>query len=311
MIEVGISACLMGQKVRFDGGHKASHFCQHDLGRHVRFVQLCPEVGIGLRTPRPAIRLEGDDPAAARAVMPKTGEDLTAQLSGYADQQQAKLDRLSGYILCAKSPSCGMERVRLYQPGEKHNQRNGVGLFARRLMELYPALPVEEDGRLNDPHLRENFVLRLYVYHDWRQLPEAPRKKQLYDFHARHKLTLLAHNQAVYRQLGKELASQEEFTAEFLTDYIQRLMAALGKPASRADHTNVLQHIQGYFREQLSSTERQELADLILAYRQGTEPLAAPMTLLKFYLRRYPNDYLAQQSYLEPYPDDLKLRYGL
>ncbi|WP_194755542.1 YbgA family protein [Aliidiomarina indica] len=310
MIFVGISACLLGQKVRYDGGHKASSFCQHDLGKHVEYLPLCPEVGIGMSVPRPTIRLVGDADAP-HAVVQKTGENVTSKLAEFARIRERQLRSLSGYVLCAKSPSCGMERVRVYDEDSNANKKEGVGIFAAELKRMFPALPMEEDGRLNDPLLRENFVLRLYVYHDWQSLPRPLTMKSIYDFHARHKLLLLAHDQPTYRRLGRELAETNDVTEAFTTYYIETLMHALSKPASRRDHTNVLQHVQGYFSKELNDVQRQELTEIILQYRRGEEPLAAPLTLMNSYLRQYPDAYLQSQSYFNPYPHDLKLRYGL
>lgn len=309
-IKVGISACLLGDLVRYDGGHKRSAFCVDELGRHVEFVKLCPEVGIGLPVPRPTIRLEqhGDE---VRAVIPKTGADVTSALTEFADRAQAHLRQLSGYVLCAKSPSCGMERVKLYDPDTGSSRKSGEGIFVRRLRELHPALPIEEDGRLNDQHLRENFVLRVFVYARWQQVKDNLSKAVLLDFHTKLKLLLLAHDQELYRSLGRFVADCRMVTPDVGIDYIEQVMSALSKPASRANHTNVLQHIQGYFKTQLTTEQKQELSDLILAYRQGDQPLLVPLTLIRHYLREYPNEYLAKQSYIEPYPNDLKLRYAL
>ncbi|MCL5050987.1 MAG: DUF523 and DUF1722 domain-containing protein [Firmicutes bacterium] len=309
-IKVGISACLVGQKVRYDGGHKRSAFCDNELRRHIELVPYCPEVGIGLGTPRPTIRLEGEveDP---QAVIPKTGANVTQQLVDFAIQRNEQFKQLSGYVLCAKSPSCGMERVKVYTPGENANQKDGMGIFARQLQRMQPALPLEEDGRLNDPLLRENFVLRVYVYAAWKAIPQPYTAADIQAFHAAQKFTLLAHNQPVYRRLGRELAATSPMTQEFAIYYIETLMAALAKPASRKNHTNVLQHIQGFFSDQLDGAERQELSDLIMQYHDGVVPLMSPLTLVRHYLRKHPSDYLQQQSYLQPYPDDLKLRYGL
>lgn len=310
MVKVGISSCLLGQKVRFDGGHKRSAFCDEELSRHVQFVPFCPEVGIGLPVPRPTIRLEGDV-TEPRAMIVKTGTDVTADLDEFATARKTQFDQLSGYVLCAKSPSCGMERVRVYKEGRKDNVKEGMGIFARRLRSMLPALPLEEDGRLNDPLLRENFVLRVYVYNAWQQLPRPITMSALQNFHAQQKFSLLAHNQPVYRHLGRDLAQQSGITDSFATYYIETLMNAMSGPASRKNHTNVLQHIQGFFRDQLTSSEREELAEIILEYNAGKQPLMAPLTLINHYLRKYPDAYLLQQSYLSPYPDDLKLRYGL
>jgi uncharacterized protein YbgA (DUF1722 family)/uncharacterized protein YbbK (DUF523 family) len=309
-IKVGISACLLGDEVRFDGGHKRSAFCSDELGRHVEFVKLCPEVGIGMPVPRPTIRLE-QQPQGVRAVVPKTGEDVTEKLIAFAGRAQGHLKQISGYVLCAKSPSCGMERVKLYNPENGHARKEGTGIFAAQLQQNYPALPLEEDGRLNDPMLRENFVMRVFVYAAWQGLPQPVTKAHLLNFHTSLKLLLLAHNQQVYRDLGRRVAQQQEMNQEFLTNYIEQVMQALAEPATRANHTNVLQHIQGYFKAALNEDQRAELTEAILAYRQGIEPLLVPLTLLRHYLREFPNDYLAGQRYLKPYPKDLKLRYGL
>lgn len=309
-IKVGISACLLGDEVRFDGGHKRSAFCTDELGRHVEFVKLCPEVGIGMPVPRPTIRLEQRE-NGVRAIVPKTGEDVTSRLEDFAERADGHLTRISGYVLCAKSPSCGMERVKLYNPENGHARKEATGIFAAQLQRKYPALPLEEDGRLNDPLLRENFVMRVFVYAAWQSLPKPVSKADLLAFHSSLKLLLLAHNQQVYRAIGREVAQQHDMTSEFLTHYIETVMAALGQPATRANHTNVLQHIQGYFKAELSDEQRAELTDAILAYREGIEPLLVPLTLLRHYLREFPNDYLAGQRYLNPYPKDLKLRYGL
>jgi len=309
-IKVGISACLLGDQVRFDGGHKKSDFCANELQRHVEFVKLCPEVGIGMPVPRPTIRLE-QHAHGVRAVVPKTGDDVTDRLSHFADKAQPHLKQLSGYVLCAKSPSCGMERVKLYDPDTGYARKEAEGIFVKRLRELHPALPLEEDGRLNDAPLRENFVMRVFVYHAWQQLPQPLRKADLLNFHTELKLLLLAHNQAEYRRLGRLVADQQDIDADFAKQYIEAIMAALGKPATRANHTNVLQHIQGYFGQHLNKDQKAELSTLIMDYHDGIQPLLVPLTLLRHYLREYPNDYLQGQRYLNPYPADLKLRYAL
>lgn len=296
--------------MRYDGGHKGSDFCQNQLGKHVEYLPLCPEVGVGMNVPRPTIRLVGNV-TQPRAVVQKTGEDVTQRLADFANVRKQQLAKLSGYILCAKSPSCGMERVRVYAKDSNMNVKDGTGIFAQRLKEMFPALPMEEDGRLNDPLLRENYVLRLYVYYEWQQLATPITKHALYQFHARHKLLLLAHNQPIYRALGKALAEQQQIDEAFTTSYIMQLMAGLSGPASRKDHTNVLQHVQGYFKQKLDSSERIELAALILRYNDGEEPLAVPLTLINHYLKRFPDEYLQSQSYFRPYPDNLCLRYGL
>lgn len=312
-IKVGVSACVIGQKVRFDGGHKLSRFISDELGRHFRFVPVCPEMAIGMGSPRPTIRLVGD-PENPRVQGTKGPElDVTEQLQAFADTALPGMSELSGYLLCAKSPTCGMERVRVYRPDGEGLGKVGVGVFAKALMERFPNLPVEEDGRLNDPLLRENFVLRVMAYHQWQQLrQDGLTLAGLMAFHRRHKFLLLAHNQPLYRQLGPMLAAADMASLyEVAEAYISRFMQALKSPASRKDHTNVLMHLQGFFKKMLSGTEKQELGELIQQYRQGLVPLVAPLTLINHHLRLHPVSYLAEQSYLNPYPADLKLRYGL
>lgn len=310
MIKVGLSACLIGQKVRYDGGHKRSEFCDEELRRHVQLIPYCPEVGIGLPVPRPTIRLQGDI-ENPEAIIVKTGENVTRDLAEFATKHYQTFTELSGYVLCAKSPSCGMERVRVYKADSNEHAKAGVGIFANQFKKMFPALPLEEDGRLNDSLLRENFVLRVYVYDAWKKLPSPLQVRDLQNFHARQKFTLLAHNQPVYRVLGRALAEQHSISEEFALYYVETLMNALSTPASRKNHTNTLQHIQGFFKASLDTTERQDLADLILQYHQGTIPLMAPLSMINLYLKKYPNEYLQKQSYLDPYPSDLKLRYGL
>lgn len=310
IIRVGISGCLVGQNVRFDGGHKRSDFCTDQLAKHVEFVPVCPEVAIGLGTPRPSIRLIAkDDTVIAKTAK---GRDVTEALRDYGQKMAAQFDGLSGYILCAKSPSCGMERVRVYHESGNDNSKKGVGVYAAELMLAQPLLPLEENGRLNDPILRENFVTRIFALHDWQCLcHQGITRVHLIAFHSRYKYMLMAHHRESYQTLGKllaDLSSDVEIKAQA---YIEGLMQALAKPVSRKGHTNVLQHLQGYFKRDIESRQRQELANTIAQYREGVLPLLAPITLLRHYLDAFPNDYLQRQVYLNPHPEALRLRYGI
>ncbi|GHA16868.1 YbgA family protein [Oceanisphaera arctica] len=310
VIRVGISGCLTGQPVRFDGGHKRSDFCTEELAGFVEFVPLCPEIAIGLGTPRPSIRLinQGGEILAQTA----KGEDVTAALRDYGQKMAAQFDGLSGYILCAKSPSCGMERVRVYHDSGKGNAKEGTGIYAAELMRAQPLLPLEEDGRLNDAALRENFVTRVFALHDWQCLRhEGITAARLIAFHSRYKYLLMAHHRDSYQRLGKLLSDLSVDLEHKANAYIEGMMQALSNNVSRTSHTNVLQHLQGYFKQELSSRQRQELARTIHQYREGILPLLAPITLLRHYLAEYPNDYLHQQVYLNPHPEALRLRYGI
>ena len=311
-IKVGISACLLGQEVRFDGGHKRSSFCERDLGAHFEYHPVCPEMAIGLGAPRAAIRLVKRH-GEVRAEASNGSFDVTERLIAFSEQKARQLDFISGYILCAKSPSCGMERVRIYGANNEGSAKEGIGLFAKALMEANPLLPVEEDGRLCDPILRENFVLRVFAYHDWQQLcARGITASALIRFHSRYKYLVLSHATTHYRTLGKLLGNLGKANLQEVADsYIKGLMAALTLRANRRSHTNVLMHLQGYFKRVLTPAQKQELADTIDKYRTGIFPLLVPLTLIRHYLREYPNTYLAEQVYLNPHPDTLKLRYGL
>ncbi|ALD43627.1 hypothetical protein BMF90_09005 [Serratia sp. OLHL2] len=313
-IPIGISACLLGDAVRFDGGHKRLAFAVEQLAPYVRFEPVCPEMAIGLPTPRPALRLvKQAQPWPAMRYSNDAGVDLTEEMRSFSAQRVAALQHLCGYIVCAKSPSCGLERVRVYSENGKDSRKNGVGLFTAELLRQMPWLPVEEDGRLQDAALRENFIERVYALYElnmlWRQ---GLTRGGLIAFHSRYKLSLLAHSQPAYRELGRFVADIHRWDSleDFAVEYRSRLMALLAHKATRRNHTNVLMHVQGYFRRQLSAAQRQELAHLIDRYRQGMQPLLAPIALLKHYMAEYPDSYLAEQRYFEPYPEALRLRYG-
>lgn len=309
-IKVGISSCLLGNKVRFDGGHKQSKYCVQVLSQYFDFQTLCPEMAIGLGTPRRAIRLVRDEDLI-RVIASDGSFEVTDQLKEYGEKTSPLLTKFSGYIFCAKSPSCGMERVTLYQKDSNQGNREGVGVFAAKVMADHPLMPVEEDGRLNDPLLRENFITRVLAYHQWLSLVEKGiTKADLINFHARHKYLLMAHHPALYYKLGPLLADKGVPLAKVSEQYITGFMAILKNLPTRKGHTNTLQHLQGYFKRNLSSAERVDLAEQIDKYRQGLLPLMVPVTLIKHFLTLYPDPYLEQQVYLNPHPEALKLRYS-
>ncbi|MGL4830363.1 MAG: YbgA family protein, partial [Vibrio sp.] len=299
-LKIGISACLLGAKVRFDGGHKISHFVTDELARYVEFVSVCPEIGMGLPVPRATLRLISEGVRIALVETKDGTRDHTEGLERYSQQKVAELQTsdLCGYIVCAKSPSCGMERVKVYK--QHGTEKEGVGIYTRILMEKMPWLPVEEDGRLNDPVLRENFITRLYCLHDfYTSMGEAPSAKKVVDFHSRYKLSLMAHHPESYRVLGKWVANVKQYPLDtFIQEYRLGLMQALAHRASRKNNTNVLMHLQGYFKRSLNKLQKAELSHVIESYRLGELPLLAPLTLLKHYLALYPDGYLDQQRYL-------------
>jgi len=309
-IPVGVSSCLLGESVRYDGGHKHNSYITQTLGRFFEFVPLCPEVAIGLGTPRPPIRLIGD-PRAPRAVGIKDPTlDVTEALRDYGERMAAELGHLSGYIFKRASPSCGMERVKVYDEHAGMASNAGHGIYARAIMQALPLLPTEEEGRLNDPVLRENFIERVYVHHRWQGLlAEGLSPRALVDFHTEHKYLVMTRGQEHYRALGRLVAEADRGDIQVLGErYIRELMATLARRATRKRHSNVLMHLMGYLKKHLEAADKQELLELIEAYRRGRVPLVVPLTLLRHHLRRFPNSYLLRQYYLSPHPEELALR---
>jgi uncharacterized protein YbgA (DUF1722 family)/uncharacterized protein YbbK (DUF523 family) len=309
-IRLGVSSCLLGEKVRFDGGHKHDRFLTDVLGRYVEWVPVCPEVEVGLPVPRDSLRLVGT-PEAPRLVQEKTGEDLTARMERYARERVralAELD-LDGYVLKRASPTCGLFRVRVYREGGVP-AADGRGLFAEALVSALPALPVEEEGRLNDPAIRENFIERVFASARWRAfVATRPRPRDLVAFHTAHKLAVLAHSPAHYARLGRLAATAgRAFTRAKLDAYHALLMDAFAVRATRGRHANVLAHMAGYVKRDLGADERTELVEVIDEYRGGLVPLVVPLTLVKHHVRRLGVRYLADQVYLNPHPKELMLR---
>lgn len=304
-IPVGISSCLLGQAVRYDGGHKLDSYIAGTLAEYFDFKPFCPEVAIGMGTPRPTIQLVKINGEISCLGVKNPDVDVTAQLRDYAHQQKAAHDDLCGYILKKDSPSCGMERVKVYTNGQP--QKIGTGIYANEMMRNNPLLPVEEEGRLGDPRLRENFIQRVYVLHRWKQLlAEGLTASRLTRFHARHKLIIMSHDN--YVELGQLLASVGKTNLEEVANtYILQLMKALKKVASRKNHVNVLQHIQGYLKKELDADNKAELCELIERYRQGEIPLIVPLTLLKHHFRKNPDPYIEDSYYMSPYPQELRL----
>jgi uncharacterized protein YbgA (DUF1722 family)/uncharacterized protein YbbK (DUF523 family) len=309
-IRVGISACLLGEKVRYDGGHKRDAYLVETFGRYVEWVPVCPEVEMGLGTPRDTLRLvriAGD----VRLVMPKTGADHTATMRAYARRRVAELaeEDLGGFILKKDSPSCGMERVRVFD-ARSVPAKSGRGLFAEALLARFPQLPVEEEGRLSDPCRRENFVERVFAYRRLRTLFAGRWKlKELVAFHTAHKLLLMAHAPQTYESLGRLVAGAKTLPrGELRPQYEADFMAALHELATPKRHANVLLHILGYLRPHLDEESRRELLGLIEDYRRGLVPLIVPITLIRHYVRRFDVAYLRGQVYLEPHPKELMLR---
>jgi uncharacterized protein YbgA (DUF1722 family)/uncharacterized protein YbbK (DUF523 family) len=309
-IRLGISTCLLGENVRYDSGHKLDRFLTDTLGQYVEYVPVCPEVECGLPIPRESMHLEGD-PESPRLVTSRTKQDMTERMVSWAKKRVVELEKdgLCGFIFKSDSPSSGMERVRVYN--EKGMPvKKGVGMFARIFMEHYPLLPVEDEGRLHDPKLRENFVERIFTLKRWREvLAKKESRGNLVDIHTQHKLLILSHSPKHYQIMGKLVGKAKEIPLKDLYQQYQTiLMEALQLKTTPKKNANVLMHMMGYFKEQLSSDEKQELLEVIDHYRQEYIPLIVPMTLINHYVRKYNQPYLKQQVYLNPHPLELQLR---
>jgi uncharacterized protein YbgA (DUF1722 family)/uncharacterized protein YbbK (DUF523 family) len=309
-IRLGISTCLLGENVRYDGGHKLDRFLTDTLGQYVDYVPVCPEVECGLPIPRESMHLEGD-PESPRLVTLRTKQDMTERMVNWARRRVVELEKegLCGFIFKSDSPSSGMERVRVYN--EKGMPvKKGVGMFARIFMEYYPLLPVEDEGRLHDPKLRENFVERIFTLKRWREvLAKKESRGNLVDFHTQHKLLILSHSPKHYQIMGKLVAKAKEIPLKDLFQQYQTILTeALLLKTTPKKNGNVLMHMMGYFKEQLSSDEKQELLEVMDHYRQEYIPLIVPMTLVNHYVRKYDQPYLKQQVYLNPHPLELQLR---
>ncbi len=306
---IGISSCLLGERVRFDSGHKNHSYITQTLSDYFEFRPFCPEVAIGLGIPREPIRLVRYEPEGeVHCVGTKNSDkDVTEPLKSIAHDQLDWVAGLDGYIFKKDSPSCGMERVKIYTKDSP--ARTGVGIYAAEIMKAFPHLPVEEEGRLGDAGLRENFIKRVFIYRRWRELIASnPSRNDVVSFHARHKLIFMSHNQDKTRELGRMVAAIGDTPIdEFCAQYVEAVTDLVRKPVNRKNHANVLKHIQGYLKRDLESDDRQELEETIEQYRKGFLPLIVPITLLRHYFRKHPDTYIEQSWYMQPHPKELML----
>lgn len=309
-VRIGISSCLLGNSVRWNAGHKLDRYLTSTLGQFVEYVPVCPEVEAGFGVPRESFRLVGD-PENPRLMTFKSKKDCTDQMNRWARKRVKELEEedLCGFIFKSDSPSSGMIRVKVYNP-KGMPEKKGVGMFARAFMDHFPLIPVEDDGRLHDPAIRENFIERIFTLKQWRDSFKNKRSLgNLVDFHTSHKLLILSHSQNHYRLMGKLVAGGKKMPLSELYDqYEHLLMAALALKTTLKKNNNVLQHLMGYFKNQLSADEKQELLEVFGQYRQGFVPLIVPLTLINHYVRKYDQPYLKMQAYLNPHPVELKLR---
>ena len=309
-IRLGVSACLLGEKVRYDGGHKLDRFLKDTLGQYVEYVKVCPEVECGMPVPREALRLVGD-PESPRLVTVHSKKDCTEQMVSWAERRVSELEAedLEGFIFKSRSPSSGMERVKVYNE-KGMPSKSGSGVFAGIFKAHFPLLPVEDEGRLHDPVLRENFIESIFALKRWREVTARKRTiGGLVEFHTRNKLLILSHSPKHYREMGKRVADGKRTPVDRLfSEYEAMLLEALRLKSTVRKNVNVLQHMMGYFKKDLTPDEKKELLEVIEDYRNGRVPLIVPITLFNHYVRKYKQPYLAQQTYLNPHPAALKLR---
>lgn len=307
---LGVSRCLLGERVRYDGGHKQDRFLTDTLGKWIEYVGVCPEVECGMSIPREPLRLEGDV-AAPRLMTHNTRVDFTDQMQAWGQKRLQELEGqgLCGYIFKSKSPSSGMARIKVHGADGKV-RHSGVGIWAAMFLRHFPELPAEDEGRLHDPKIRENFIDRIFTMKRFRDArAQGENSANLVGFHTRHKLLILAHSPQIYREMGRLVAQGGESGAENgWNAYVALLARALAVQATSKKHVNVLQHIMGYFKKQLSADEKQELLEVMDSYARHFVPLVVPVTLLNHYVRKYEQPYLAQQYYLNPHPAELALR---
>jgi len=310
LLRLGISRCLLGDEVRFDGGHKQDRFLTDVLGRYVEWVPVCPEVEAGLGTPREAMRLVGN-PRHPRLMTITSKDDHTPALEAMIGERLTLLDELnlSGFVFKRGSPSCGVERVRVYT-AQGMPSHSGVGIFAKAFMTEFALMPVEEEGRLCDPALRENFIERVFCYRRLQDLLQNGfNRQELVRFHTIHKYLLLSHSPQQYKTLGQFVAQAERYRPKDLrVKYADLFMKTLAVRATVSKHVNVLQHIVGHFKKLMNPCEKAELLSVINDYHQGLTPLIVPLTLIKHYVHVFDMDYIRQQVYLNPHPKELMLR---
>jgi uncharacterized protein YbgA (DUF1722 family)/uncharacterized protein YbbK (DUF523 family) len=308
--KIGVGACLVGRQVRYNGESKRKNSHIESLKEHTELRPFCPEVGIGMGVPRETVRLVGN--LGQERLMDSATQtvDYTAPMRVYTAGVTAANSELSGYILVKGSPSCGFDRVKRYNAAGDFAVNDAAGIFTAELRRLNPLLPLEEDGRLNDAGLRENFVTRVYAYHDWKMFRAQPVSHYcLTQFWSRYKYLLMSQHVPTYKEIGRLLADARSRPIEDTADkFIELLMSGLANMSTRKTHTNVLQHIRGYLKRHLEKTDKQEMDSVIMQYSNGYIPLVVPLTLLRHHFRRHASEYIQKQVYMQPYPEQLSLR---
>ncbi|NVK21765.1 MAG: DUF1722 domain-containing protein [Kangiellaceae bacterium] len=309
-ISIAISSCLVGKKVRYDGGHKRSKYCLDVMNDWFNYIPICPEMSVGMPTPRPPIHLVESNKQIRVKMVNDHSIDVTDDLVSFARKTLSDIRTISGYIVIRNSPSCGMERVKVYHENGNPSNISASGAYIGEIMKQRPELPVEEEGRLSDPKLRENFINRVFAYNEWQDMVlNKPSLKSLVAFHSRYKYLIMAHSYQAYKELGRLVANDgSKHIHTIISEYEQLLMQALRTVASSKSHTNVLYHILGYLKRDISSEAKQELIKIIEQYRKGVVTLIVPVTLINHYINQFGSNYISNQAYLNPHPIELGLR---
>ena len=310
---LGVSACLLGKAVRFDGGHKKNNYILDDLSKYIDFVSTCPELEAGFGLPRPTMQLRQLNNKTRLVYSKDPDTDITIQMKEFSEQKVNQLSELDGFIFKKNSPSCGVFRVPVVIHQNGMREKRGIGIFAESFQQRYPLIPIEEEGRLNDAMLCENFFERVYAYKRWKAINKTKNSVQdLIEFHSRHKLMLMARGSKYYQELGRMVAGS---TVKDLTErrekYIKRFMEVMKITSIPGRQVNVLQHIMGYLKHSLSAEDKQELLAVFESYRLKQIPLVTPLTLLRHHLRVNRQQYISMQHYLAPFPEQLGLRSSL
>ena len=302
-IAVGVSSCLLGEHVRYDGGHRRDSYIVGTLGKVFELVLFCPEVAIGLGVPRPMLKLIRSNIGLQCVGADDGSLNVTDRLRAYANEQKPAHSGLSGYIFKKGSPSCGVEKVRVVINGAPDGF--GTGIYADQLRINFPLMPMEEEGRLGNLEIRENFLQRVRIFHRWKALEKTElSRKNLTEFHNQHKLIVMSHDQDECRKLGRLLTANRKVNiGNIAQEYVELLMRVLKKIATRENHVKVLQHLLSYLNTVLSKEDKVELSDTIDGYLNEELPLIAPITLLKHHFRKNPDPYVEQSFYMSPYPD--------
>ena len=308
-IKIGVSACLLGEKIRPDGRHARSHYLTQTLSKYVEFIPLCPEMACGMGINREPVR-QVDCADRIRLIGYDTGEDWTERMDSWCERILVGLeeDELCGFILKNNSPSCALKMGKVYSTTGKAPRRE-QGFFTTRLAKHYPLLPLESDDGLKNPILRENFIRRIFVLDRWHSfLKRGGGIGHLVDFHTRHKMLIRAHDLRGYRELGRLLGESTIQTQnEVIDTYAALLFKSLELKTTRKKNSDVLMHAAGYFKKDLDSDDKQEIQSMIYAYKSGKVPLIVPMTLINHHARKLDKGYLVQQLYFHPNPSELKL----